>query len=148
MLTGLKDAVPVLTGHLEIHDFSRWMAAISTAAAVVGLAVAGIVYLRRREGDEREPLEAAKPVYTLLSEKYYVDALYEDAVVRRAFYRRFAGTVDWIDRNLVDGTVDSLGWIFRNIGSAIGRLQTGEVQAYGAAILLGSLVIILVFLLS
>ena len=148
LLTGLKDAVPVLTGHLEIHDFSRWMAAISTAAAVVGLAVAGIVYLRRREGDEREPLEAAKPVHTLLSEKYYVDALYEDAVVRRAFYRRFAGTVDWIDRNLVDGTVDSLGWIFRNIGSAIGRLQTGEVQAYGAAILLGSLVIILVFLLS
>ena len=148
LLTGLEDAVPVLTGDLEIHDFSRWMAAVSTVAAVAGLAIAGILYLRRREGDEREPLEAAKPVHTLLSEKYYVDALYEDAVVRRAFYRRFAGTVDWIDRNLVDGTVDSLGWIFRNIGSALGRLQTGEVQAYGAAILFGSLVIILVFLVS
>ncbi len=148
LLTGLQDSVPVLTGHLEIHDFSRWMAAVSTIAALAGLAVAGILYLRRRESGERDPLEAAKPVHTLLSKKYYVDALYEDALVRRIFYRRFAGTVDWIDRNLVDGTVDSLGWIFRNIGSAIGRLQTGEVQAYGAAILFGSLVIILVFLLS
>ena len=148
LLTGLKDAVPVLTGDLEIHDFSRWMAAVSTVAAIAGLAIAGILYLRRRGEDRGDPLEAAKPVHTLLSEKYYVDALYEDAVVRRAFYRIFAGTVDWIDRNLVDGTVDSLGWLFRNIGSAIGRLQTGEVQAYGAAILFGSLVIILVFLLS
>ena len=148
LLTGLQDSVPVLTGHLEIHDFSRWMAAVSTIAALAGLAVAGILYLRRRDGAERDPLEAAKLVHTLLSKKYYVDALYEDALVRRIFYRGFAGTVDWIDRNLVDGTVDSLGWIFRNIGSAIGRLQTGEVQAYGAAILFGTLVIILVFLLS
>ena len=148
LLTGLEDAVPVLTGNLEIHDFSRWMAASSTIAAVSGIAVAGVLYLRRRGDDRREPLEAAKPVHTLLSEKYYVDALYENAVVRRAFYHRFAGTVDWIDRNLVDGTVDSLGWIFRNIGSLIGRFQTGEVQAYGAAILFGTLVIILVFVLS
>ena len=148
LLTGLENTVPVLTGDLEIHDFSRWMAAVSTVAAVAGLGLAGILYMRRREGDEREPLEAAKPVHTVLSEKYYVDALYEDAVVRRGFYRIFAGSVDWIDRNLVDGTVDTLGWIFRNIGTAIARFQSGQVQAYGAAILFGVLVIILVFLLS
>ena len=148
LLTGLENTVPVLTGNLEIHDFSRWMAAVSTVAAIAGLALAGILYLRRREGDQREPLGAVKPVHTLLSEKYYVDALYEGVVVRRAFYRVFAGSVDWIDRNLIDGTVDALGWIFRNIGSAIGRLQTGEVQAYGSAILFGTLVIILVFLLQ
>ena len=148
LLTGLENTVPVLTGHLEIHDFSRWMAAASTGAAVAGLAIAGIVYMRRRGEDKRDPLEAAKPIHTLLAQKYYIDALYEGVVVRRAFYRRFAGAIDWIDRNLVDGTVDSLGWIFRNTGSAIGRLQTGEVQAYGSAILFGSLVIILVFLLS
>ena len=84
----------------------------------------------------------------LLAEKYYVDALYEDAIVRRWFYSRFAGTVDWMDRNLLDGLVDALGWIFRNIGSAIGRLQSGHVQAYGMAIALGSLLILLGFLLS
>ena len=148
LLSGLENAAPVLVGQLEVHDFSRWMAAVSTGAAAAGLVIAGVLYLRRREGDRREPLEAAKPVHTLLSEKYYVDALYEDKVVRQAFYRGIAGTIDWIDRNLVDGTVDTLGWIFRNIGSAIGRLQTGQVQAYGATILFGSLVIILVFLLS
>ena len=87
-------------------------------------------------------------MHTLLSQKYYVDALYEDALVRRAFYRNFAGAVDWLDRNVVDGLVDTVGWIFRNLGPVIGRLQTGQVQAYGAVIAFGTLLIILGFLLS
>ena len=146
--TGLEGSVPALVGQLEIHGFSRWMAAVSTVVAVAGLAVGGLLYLRRREGATREPLEAAGPVHTLLSKKYYVDALYEGAIVRRAFYCGFARAVDWLDRNVVDGMVDIIGWIFRNIGSVIGRLQTGQVQAYGTAIALGSLLIILGFLLS
>ena len=106
------------------------------------------LYVRRQDGRRREPLEAAGRVHTLLSQKYYVDALYEDAVVRRAFYRTFAGAVDWLDRNVVDGLVDTIGWIFRNLGPVIGRFQTGQVQAYGVAIAFGALLIILVFLLS
>jgi len=56
--------------------------------------------------------------------------------------------VDWLDRNIVDGLVDTLGWIFRNLGPIIGRLQTGQVQSYGGVIVFGSLLIILGFLLS
>ena len=68
-------------------------------------------------------------------------------MVRRAFYRTIAAGMEWLDRNLVDGTVDAVGWIFRNIGSVIGRLQTGQVQAYGTVIALGSLLILLGLLL-
>ena len=146
--TGLAVIVPSLAHALEPHDFSRWLAAVSTVVALVGLSIAAAVYIRRRESGKRDPLEIAGPVHTLVSKKYYVDALYEDAVVRRVFYRAVAGTLDWLDRNVVDGFVDTLGWIFRNIGSAIGRLQTGQVQAYGAVIALGGLLIILGFLLS
>ena len=39
-------------------------------------------------------------------------------------------------------------WFFRNIGTAVARLQTGQVQAYGTAIAMGSLLIILGFLLA
>ncbi len=69
-------------------------------------------------------------------------------MVRQVFYRRLALALDWLDRNIVDGAVDTLGWIFRNTGPVINRLQTGEVQAYGVALALGSLLIILGFLLS
>ena len=147
LLSGLEAAAPAVVGLLEVHDFSLWVAAVSTIVAVAGLATAGGFYLRRASS-KAGPLKPANPVYTLVNQKYYVDALYEDVVVRRALYRGFAGAVDWLDRNLVDGTVDALGWFFRNIGSLIGRLQTGQVQGYGVVIALGISLILLGLLLS
>ena len=146
--SGLGAIVPSLAQGLEPHGFSRWLAAVSTVLAVVGLAAAAVIYLRRGDTEKRDPLEELGPAHTLLSNKYYVDALFEDRLVRRVFYGNIAGAVDWLDRNIVDGTVDTLGWIFRNIGPAVSRLQTGQVQAYGAAIALGILLIVLGFLLS
>ena len=134
-------------GHAETLDFSRWMAIISTVAALSGIGLAVLIYLRRR--DQREdPLSKVKPVYKLLSEKYYMDTLYEDVMVRKGFYKYFAGILDWIDANLVDGIVDRTGWFFQNIGSAIGKLQSGHVQAYATGIAFGVLAIILAFLLA
>ncbi len=148
LLHGLEGTVPVLAGHIEIHGFSRSLATLSTVGALVGIILAAALYMGRRESRSRDPLEAAGMVHTLLSQKYYVDALYENVVVRSAFYRFFVGIVDWLDRNIVDGVVDTLGWIFRNLGPMIGRAQTGQVQSYGGVIVLGSLLIILGFLLS
>jgi len=133
--------------HAETLDFSRWMAAISTGAALSGIALAVLIYLRRRD-QGKDPLENAGPVHTLLSEKYYMDKLYEDVVVRKGFFKITAGLSDWLDRNLVDGIVDLIGWFFRNIGSAIGKFQTGQVQAYATGIAFGVLAIILALSLA
>ena len=136
-----------LQGHAETLEFNWWMALVSTGAALSGVVLALAVYARRR-GQSRDPLEQAGPVHTLLSEKYYLDNIYEDVVVRKGFYKVFAGTVDWLDRNLVDGIVDLIGWLFRNIGTAISKLQTGQVQAYGTGIAFGILTLILALLLA
>ena len=133
--------------HAELPEFSWMMAGISTAAAVAG-ALAGLAVYGLRRDQTREPLRILGPIHTLLSQKYYVDALYEGFIVRRSFYRVFAGFLNWVDRRFVDGIVDFVGWFFRNIGSAVARLQTGQVQAYGTAVALGSLLIILGFLLA
>ncbi|MCI0878360.1 MAG: NADH-quinone oxidoreductase subunit L [Chloroflexi bacterium] len=145
--SGLDAALLPGAGHVAGLEFSWGMAGASTGIALAGIALATALYLRRGSG-KTEPLEAVKPVHTLLAEKYYVDALYEDIIVRRAFYRWFAFAVDWADRNLVDGFVDAVGFVFRNMGPhVLARLQTGEVQAYGLALALGSLLILLGFLL-
>ena len=146
----VADGLHVATGgegHAKLPDFSWPMAGISTGAAVGGALVGLAVYGLRRD-QTREPLRILGPVHTLLSQRYYVDHLYEGLIVRRSFYRIIAGLTNWLDRRIVDGVVDLLGWFFRNIGSAVGRLQTGQVQAYGTAVALGSLLIILGFLLS
>ena len=146
----VADGLNVATGgegHAKLPDFSWPMAGISTAAAVGG-ALAGLAVYGLRRDQTREPLRILGPVHTLLSQRYYVDHLYEGLIVRRSFYRVFAGLTNWLDRRIVDGVVDLFGWFFRNIGSAVARLQTGQVQAYGTAVALGSLLIILGFLLA
>ena len=146
----VADGLHVATGgegHAKLPDFSWPMAGISTAAAVGGALLGLAVYgLRKDQG--REPLRILGPLHTLLSQKYYVDHLYEGLIVRRSFYRYFAGLTNWLDRRLVDGIVDLVGWFFRNIGTAVGRLQTGQAQAYATGVALGSLLIILGFLLA
>ena len=87
------------------------------------------------------------PLHTLLFQKYYLDVLYEDLVVRRWFYRGLAGITDWLDRNLVDGFVDLIGGTFRNAGRAVAQLQTGQVQFYGTVVVLGAVLILLGYLI-
>ena len=146
----VADGLHVATGgegHAELPKFNWAIAGISTAAAVGG-SLLGLLFYGRRRDRSREPLQLLGPVYTLLSQKYYVDALYEGIIVRRSFYRVFAGLTNWLDRRIVDGFVDLVGWLFRNIGSAIGRLQTGQAQTYATVVALGSLLIVLGFLLA
>ena len=66
--------------------------------------------------------------------------------MRRLFYRLFAGLTDWLDRNLVDGAVDLSAWLTRQVGRLVAQFQTGQVQFYGAVIVLGAVLILVGYL--
>lgn len=137
-------------GDLELQGFNLGMAIASNVVALAGIVLASTIYLGRREKEARqlaEPLARTQPVYTILFQKYYVDTLYEDIIVRRLFYRGFAAVIDWIDRNLVDGLVDFIAGAFRNSGRVMALAQTGQVQFYGAMVVLGSIVILVGYLI-
>ena len=123
------------------------MATISTVAALSGIGLAVWIYLRRRIHG-KAPLEKAGQVHVLISKKYYMDTLYEDVIVRQGFFKILAGALDWFDKNVVDGIADLSGWFFRNIGKAIGKFQSGQVQAYASGVAFGVLAIILSLLLA
>ncbi|PKB79932.1 MAG: NADH-quinone oxidoreductase subunit L [SAR202 cluster bacterium Io17-Chloro-G9] len=145
---GLEANVLVGRLHFGTLDFNLWMALVSTAIALAGAGAAYLLY-ERRSAVDRDPLEIAGPLHRLLAQKYYLDALYEGLAVRRVFYRAFAGTVDWLDRNLVDRAVDLVGGLFQNSGRLfLTPLQTGQVQTYGAVVALGVLAILIGFLLT
>ena len=93
-----------------------------------------------------EPLARLGPIHTLLARKYFMDELYEGLLVRRLFYRSFAAATDWIDRSFVDGFVDLVGGLCRNGGRLVAQLQTGQVQFYGAVIVLGAVLMLVGFL--
>ena len=136
--------VEFLGGHAE--DVSLDLAAASTVVALLGVGLAILMYQTRTLSPETVG-RSLRPLRELFFHKYYLDDLYEGAVVNRAFYRGLVRFVDWIDREVVDRTADFIGWLSRNMGRAVAPIQNGQVQAYGAAISLGILVIMGAYLL-
>ena len=119
---------------------------ISVVAALAGVAVATRIYgsgatdapaIRRR----------FRPIVRLLTNKYYIDGLYEDAIVRRAMFRGLWRAMAWFDsdRGVVDRAVNTVGLFGRNVGRGLARAQTGQFQTYAAAFTLGIVAIFTVY---
>lgn len=96
--------------------------------------------------------------HTFLVNKYYLDALYENVIVR-AVAHPIAQAAYWVNQHVLDGIVNAVGlggkrtgeWIYRNVdqrvvdgavngsgsvargtGGALRPLQSGKVNQYGA----------------
>ena len=87
-----------------------------------------------------------RPAHALLSNRYYIDNLYEGLIVRRLLYRGLFRVTDWLDARVVDGAVDLAGWSGRNVSRAVAQLQTGNTQAYGVGITFGIVIILVTYL--
>jgi NADH-quinone oxidoreductase subunit L len=117
---------------------TEWsLIAASVAAALGGLGTAYIFYIR----DPQLPgaLAGRLPrLYTLLAGKYFVDRVYDAAVVRPAVrgaefvYTRF-------DLPVVDGALNGSASAAGLVGRGLGRLQSGLIKDYALAFLLGSI---------
>ncbi len=82
----------------------------------------------------------------VLDQRYYMDYLYETLVVRRALFRGVFLASDWVDRKVIDGTADFVGWTGRNAGKWVAHLQTGQVQAYGVGVSAGVVLLLWAYL--
>jgi NADH-quinone oxidoreductase subunit L len=130
---------------VEAVDFNFVLAIIAMTVSISGIALAFLMY--QTKAISAEQLGARfKPVYTLLIRKYYFDELYEDVIVRRFFYGGVARTLDWIDKSIIDRTGNIIGWLGANVGTALRQVQTGQLQEYGAAISVGILTIVGLYL--
>ena len=89
--------------------------------------------------------ERYRTLYRLLLNKYFVDEVYDDLIVRparvgsEAVYRRF-------DLRVIDGAVNGAGALVRSFASAIRVYQTGYVRNYALSILVGVVLVMAYYL--
>ena len=131
--------------YVKIPSFDIVLAVVSTAVAAAGIYVAYMMYYRQQWSAEAMG-QRFRSAYTTLSRKYYFDELYEDILVRRVFYNGAARILDWGDKNIVDWVADRVGWLGANVGTPLRQLQTGQLQQYGAAISVGILIMLGLYL--
>ncbi|HEY5619325.1 MAG TPA: NADH-quinone oxidoreductase subunit L [Vicinamibacterales bacterium] len=114
---------------------------VSSAIAIVGIAVAAFVWLRRRELADALAARFAG-AYRLLLNKYYVDELYDATVVEPIRLGSQEGLWRGIDVGVIDGAVNGTAALVGAGSGALRRLQTGSVRAYAGSMFIGVVVIL------
>jgi NADH-quinone oxidoreductase subunit L len=114
---------------------------VSTAIAVAGIFIAWRIWVKRRVIADRFA-ETYPGLYRLLLNKYYVDELYDAAVVQPIKIASTEGLWRGFDVRLVDGAVNGVASIVSASAGGLRRLQTGSVRTYAGSLFVGVVVIL------
>jgi len=114
---------------------------VSTAIAALGIFIAWRIWVKRRIIADRFA-EAYPGLYRLLLNKYFVDELYDAAVVQPIKVASTEGLWRGFDVKLVDGAVNGVAAIVSASASTLRRLQTGSVRTYAGSLFVGVVVIL------
>ena len=92
--------------------------------------------------------QSAAGLRTLLYNKYYVDEVYDGAIVQPV--KTLSEEVLWkrMDAQVIDGAVNGTGWGVRGLSDLLRLLQTGSIRTYAASLLLGAVLILGFYLWS
>jgi NADH-quinone oxidoreductase subunit L len=119
----------------------RTLMAVSSAIALGGIAIAAVIWLRRREIADRMA-ETYPRLYRLLLHKYYVDEVYDAAIVEPVLVMSREGLWRRFDVRVVDGAVNGAGALVSGGAAALRRLQTGSVRVYAGSMFIGVVMIL------
>ncbi|HSL70778.1 MAG TPA: hypothetical protein VK864_11090, partial [Longimicrobiales bacterium] len=77
----------------------------------------------------------------ILYRKWYVDEIYDRLIVRPVV---FTSRVFWrvVDQGIIDGLVNGAGYFSRGMGWLGSRLQTGQLNTYAFAVVIGVLLLL------
>jgi NADH-quinone oxidoreductase subunit L len=166
-------AVSVQLGYpvLEISEHTVHQAHISGIFISILVALSGIIlafaFYFWKKLDADLWAEKIRPLYNLSFHKYYFDELYDATVIRGTLLWNDA--LNWFDVKIIDGIVNGSGWLTRSVsffsgkfdlgiidgavngiaditqyfGGRVRRIQTGQIQNYIFAALMGIIIIIL-----
>ena len=114
---------------------------ISILVAFAGIGIAWYFFVANPSAAD-SVAEAASPVRTLLLNKYYVDEIYDAAVVEPIVSVSRGGLWKVVDVEIIDGAVNAAGTVVDRTAGLLRRLQTGSVRVYAASLMLGAVLIL------
>jgi NADH-quinone oxidoreductase subunit L len=145
--TFIEGSLPEELRHFEFHIDSIVLAA-STIAALGGIGAAAAIYYAGKPSPEQLG-RMAGPVYTVVADKYYIDELAEDVIVRGVQQRGIGRASQFFDTYVVDGVVNGIALLTYRIGDGLRRVESGQLQAYTSMSVLGVLFVLLaIYVLS
>jgi NADH-quinone oxidoreductase subunit L len=121
----------------------HWLMYVSVFAGVAGIALAYLMYIVK-PGMADSLAATFKAPYQLIYNKYFVDEVYDAAVVRPLIGGSRIVLWKGVDAGLIDGIVNGVGARCRDVGSVLRLLQSGSIRSYATWVLFGSVAVIIV----
>jgi NADH-quinone oxidoreductase subunit L len=115
--------------------------AISSGIAIAGIGLAFYFWIRNRPAADAMAVRMRGP-YDLLLHKYYVDEVYDAAIVQPIKLISTGGLWRGVDAGAIDGAVNGVGQTIRAGSGVLRRAQTGSVRTYAASLFLGVVLIL------
>ncbi len=134
-LGALSHSAPLVGGGEALWAAISTLAALAVVALTIRV-VGGQTVVAVKE-DKTELTGFSKVLYN----KYYVDEFYDRVIVQPIIRAsRFCWKV--IDAGIIDGVVNSVGWVSKGTGWIVSMFQTGTVNTYAFILTVGVLFIL------
>ncbi len=117
--------------------------ALSGLIALIGVAIAFVMYHRNRRTAPIRAGQIAGPLYAFSKNKWYFDEVYNLLLVRAGLASEKGF---WMfDRYVIDGAVNGTGWLTRSSAKVLRKVQTGFVGNYALYMFIGLVAVIGIF---
>jgi NADH-quinone oxidoreductase subunit L len=115
------------------------------AIVLIGILIAYNLYFK--ENDRPQKLSSTLGgFYRTVLKKFYIDEIYL-FITKKIIFNLVGRPSAWIDKNIVDGTMNGIAWTTEKISSIIKGFQSGRVQGYALYFFGGIVCLLIIFLL-
>jgi NADH-quinone oxidoreductase subunit L len=145
VFVGTGNVAPTAVATAADVQLDRILAAVSMLTALLGWFLADLMYRRKPQlADSAE--QNAKPLYTLIWNKYWVDELYANVIVRPIL----ALSRNLLERGVELGVIDGANTVVtagaRDASAVIRRMQSGNIRSYAGWLAAGAAAVLVVVL--
>jgi NADH-quinone oxidoreductase subunit L len=120
---------------------------VSVVAAAGAIFYARFVYLKKPEIAEKT-VSKFKGIYNILLNKYFLDEVYDAAVVNPIVKGSEKFLWKIADNKIIDGFINGLAKLIDKISGVIKKMQTGIAQSYAFVMVLGIIIALFWIILS
>lgn len=128
----------------DIH-LNTQVAVTSSVIAIVAIGLATWIFAGKQQPIAQKMYAAAPRLHRWAYKRFYLDEVYQ-FVTHRIIFRHISSPIARFDRRVIDGFFDFLAWGTHRTAALIRNFQSGNVQHYAFAFLLGALLLLLLMI--
>lgn len=117
------------------------VAGTSIIIAVASIFLATYMYIGERQPQADALAEKFGKLHRWAYKRFYMDEVYQ-YITHRIIFAHISKPIAWFDRHVIDGFFNFLAWGTNALSFRIRGLQSGSVQDYAYAFLLGTLILL------